>query len=72
MKQKPQLAIDPDVFALLKKYCGIKRKKLSHVGSQVIRAFLETEHEVIESEGQMVIEGEAKKPKTIVEILKGE
>jgi len=71
MGNKPQIALDPDVFERLKKYCGIKGKKLSHVGSEVINAFLETKHEEIESEGEMIIEEGKARPKTIVEILKG-
>lgn len=78
--KKPQIALDHNVYDLLKRYCGITGEKLSHVGSKVLRAFLETEHAKIESERQMIIEGEErdhmivageeKKPRTIVEVLK--
>ena len=70
--KKPQISIDTDVHTLLKKYCASKGKLLSHVASKVLGDFLETKHEEIESEGKMKIEGEKKRPKTIVSILKGE
>ena len=69
---KPQVMLDPNVHTALKQYCALKGKKLSHIASKVLGEFLETEHEQIESEGEMVIEGEKGKPKTIVEILKGD
>ena len=70
--KKPQIQIERDVHTSLKKYCALKGKNLSHVASKVLGDFLETKHEEIESEGSMGIEGEAKKPETIVSILKGE
>jgi len=42
---------------------------LYQVASNILRAFLETEHEEIESEGNMMIEGQKEKPKTIVAVL---
>jgi len=42
---------------------------LCKVASNILRAFLETEHEEIESEGNMIIEGQREKPKTIVAVL---
>lgn len=68
--KKPQISIDADVHQKLKRYCAIKGKKLSQIGSSVLRAFLETEHDLIESEGEMTIEGEQDKPETIVKILR--
>lgn len=66
------IPISDETHTLLKEYCASKRKFLSHVGDQIIRSFLETRHHLIESEGEMIIEGEREKPKTIVEVLKGE
>jgi len=68
--KKPQISIDVDVHQSLKRYCAIKGKKLSQIGSKVLRAFLETEHGLIESEGEMTIEGTEGKPKTIVKVLR--
>lgn len=66
---KPQIALDYDVHDHLRRYCATKGKRISHVASQVLRAFLETEHKEIESEGNMLIEGDREKPKTIVAVL---
>ena len=68
---KPQISVEPDVHSKLKQYCALKGKKLSHVATEVLGDFLEKEHKEIESEGEMIIEGEEGKPKTIAEILKG-
>ena len=67
--KKPQISLDHDVYASLKRYCAIKGKMLCKVASNILRAFLETEHEEIESEGNMIIEGQREKPKTIVAVL---
>lgn len=67
--KKPQISLEHDVYASLKRYCGTKGKKLSHVATQVLRSFLDTEHKLIESEGNMIIQGEREKPKTIVAVL---
>ena len=64
------IPISDETHTLLKEYCASKRKFLSHVGDQIIRSFLETRHHLIESEGEMIIEEEEKKPRTIVEVLK--
>ena len=67
--KKPQVSLDYDVHSLLKRYCAIKGKRLGNVASKILRAFLETKHEEIESEGNMIINGEREKPKTIITIL---
>ena len=66
------IPLSNETHTLLKKYCASKGKFLSHAGDQIIRSFLETQHNLIESEGEMIIEGEREKPKTIVEVLKEE
>ncbi len=67
--KKPQICLDYDAYDLLKLYCVRERRNLCHVASQILRAFLETEHKQIESEGNMIIEGEGEKPETIVAVL---
>ena len=57
---------------LLAIYAKKKGKFISHIGEEILRDFLETQHELIESEGEMTIEGEEEKPETIVSILKGD
>ena len=52
------IPVSDETHALLKKYCASKGEFLSHVGNQIIKNFLETQHLFIESEGEMIIEGE--------------
>jgi len=67
-----QVPLRDETHALLKKYCASKHKFLYHVVDQIIRSFLETQHLLIESEGNMIIEGEEKRPRTIVEVIPDE
>jgi len=67
MKTKA-LAISPETHRLLKRYCAIKGEKISHIGDQIIKAFLETQHQLLESEEQMIVEEKEAKPE--IKILK--
>lgn len=64
------IPLSDETHALLKKYATKQGKFLSHIGENIIRNYLETRHDEIESKGEMTIEEDAKKPKTIVKILK--
>ena len=64
------IPLSDETHALLKRYAMKKGRFLSHVGEKIIRNFLETEHDLIESKGEMTIEEEEKKPKTIVTVLR--
>lgn len=66
------IPLSDETHALLKRYATKQGRFLSHIGENIIRNFLETRHDEVESEGEMTIEQDAKKPKTIVQILKGE
>lgn len=67
--KKPQIPIDRNVHTALKQYCALKGKKLSHVASKVLRAFLNTEHRLVEYVGEMIINREGEKPKTIAVVM---
>lgn len=69
MGKKPMIELSPETHRRLKLYCASKDKKISHIGDKFIRERLETEHQTLESEGEMTVEGEEKeKPK--IKILK--
>ena len=66
------IPLSDETHTLLKEYATKQGRFLSHIGEKIIRNYLETKHEEIESTGEMTVEEDANKPKTIVEILKEE
>jgi len=66
------IPLSDGTHALLKEYATKQGRFLSHVGEKILKDYLETKHNEIESKGEMTIEEDAKKPKTIIQILKGE
>ena len=64
------IPLSDETHKLLAIYAKKNGKFISQCGEKILRDFLETQHGLIESEGEMTIEGEQDKPETIVKVLR--
>lgn len=69
MGREKSILVSEKTHMLLAVYAKKRGKFISHVGEEILKGFLETQHGLIESEGEMIVEDEGK-PETIVKVLR--